>query len=347
MSSNIQRICGNDPELTELRLVEDLEAYCADISDLTDALKDNEVIEYVRLDRDFLPSIDDDAGLAKFFQAFGGLPALKEAQIWHAGIPVKFLADFLLAARGLEHLQLGCLDLEGTADDFESFSAALDGHPHLRSFCMHDFSLTNNAISIDGLIGTLATIPNLQIVKIEVTHSRRRSLVGSEAAAAKVSVSLRGEALANLCRCPTLEELYLNRLNLNLEDYAAFAASIKDAPVLKLLALPHCNLDDTACIALSEAIGQSKTLVKIDLSCNRLTDEGCVTLASGLEGNESVKFLRLWGNVKISNNGFDTVHEMLEKNCVLERVPLMTPKAFENRIDIDKVKQKKAQANAA
>lgn len=131
-------------------------------------------------------------------------------------------------------------------------------------------------------------------------------------------------------------------------SYAALAEAIKKAPVLKVFALPHCNLDDEACIKLSEAIGHSRTLEKIDMSCNRLTDEGCITLASGLKGNRSVKFLRLWGNVKISNAGFDAVREMLEQNCVLERVPLMTPKQFENGgIDVERVQKKSSQAHAA
>jgi len=345
--SIISQILSSDPELTELRLVEDIEAYTTDPSELTDALLENKIIDYVRLDRDFLPSmVPEDT--ASFFKAFGKLPNLKEAQVWHASIPVTVLADFLNAARGLEHLQFGCLDLDGTEADFALVSAALQGHPSLKSFSMHDFSLTaNDMVSLDGLIATLATIPNLSVVKLEVTHSRRRSLVGSEAAAKKVSVSLKGEALASLCRKDNLTELYLNRLNLSLDDYGAIGEAIKTAPNLKVLALPHCNLDDQACIAFSEAIGQSKTIEKIDLSCNRLTDEGCITLASGLKGNESVKFLRLWGNVKISNAGFDTVREMLEQSCNLERVPLMTPGKFENRIDADKVVMKQSQAHAA
>lgn len=71
-----------------------------------------------------------------------------------------------------------------------------------------------------------------------------------------------------------------------------------------------------------------------------------VTLASGLKGNNSVTFLRLWGNVKISNAGFDTVREMLEQNCVLERVPLMAP-SFGPKINADTIERKQKQAYAA
>lgn len=219
--SYVSRIRESDPELTELRLTEDIEAYTSDIQEMIEALKQNKVIEYVRLDRDFLPSMYVE-NQSDFFKAFGSLPALKEAQIWHASMPVTVLADFLTRAREkgkIEHLQLGCLDLQGDENDFALVSDSLKEHPTLQTFSMHDFSLSNCAISIDGLIATLATIPNLKVVKLEVTHQRRRSLVGSEAAAAKVSVSLRGSSLADLCSSSTLTELFLNRLNLNLEEY--------------------------------------------------------------------------------------------------------------------------------
>lgn len=349
MSTLVDQIRENSPDLTELRLAEEVEAYSPDVHDLISALQTNTVIDYVRLDRDFLPSMSSAEDTQSFFQAFGKLSNLKEAQIWHAAIHVSVLADFIKATYDhLEHLQLGCLDLAGNEQDFDVVAQALRGHPKLQSFCMSDFSLNNNSIVLDGLIETLSTLPQLAVVKLEVTHARRRSVVGSEAAAEKVSVSISGKALAVLCQAPCLEELYLNRLNLSHADFQALAQSIHAAPKLRMLALPHCNLDDEACIALAVAIGQSKTLQKIDMSCNKLTDEGCVTLASGLKGNASVTFLRLWGNVKISNAGFDAVREMLEQNnCVLERVPLMSPGiGYEPRINTDTV-ERKPQAHAA
>lgn len=341
--SIVEQIQMNDPELVELRLAEEPEAYSADTAELITALKNNTVIEYVRLDRDFLPGMEPEHA-KPFFEAFGSMANLKEAQIWHAAISVNILADFVTAAKGLEILQLGCLDLAGSEEDFATFSGALKGHPHLTNFSMSDFSLNNDSVCVDHLVETLATIPNLKVVKLEVSHARRRSVVGSEAAARKVTVNLSGKALAGLLRCPTLEELYLNRLNLSLMDYKAISEAIKTAPTLKVFALPHCNLDDQACIGLAVAIGESKSLKKLDFSCNKLTDEGCVTLASALKGNSSVSFLRLWGNVKVSNTGFDAIREMLEQNCVLERVPLMAPLGYEQRIE---PKQNRSQAHAA
>jgi Ran GTPase-activating protein (RanGAP) involved in mRNA processing and transport len=224
-----------------------------------------------------LPSLPEDA-CPGLFQAIGRLPALKEAHVKHAAIRVKVLSDFISSASGLEHLTLGCLALDGTSGDFDLVTQSLKGHPNLQTFCMSDFSLHDNDIVLDGFIETLSTIPNLQTVKLEVSHARRRSIVGSEAAAREVCVSISGKALANQARrAPKLRELVLNRLNLSHADFVALAEAIGVAPSLQVLGMPRCQIDDHAVIALAHAVGQSKTLQRIDMSCNKITDEGwCV-----------------------------------------------------------------------
>ena len=261
---------------------------------------------------------------AAFFKAAGKLPALVDAQFLHASMPVTVLAEFVKEARTVENLAFGCLDIEGSEEDFETVTKALENHPTLKTFSLSDFSLNDDTVIIDGLIESLATIPNLQTVKLEVTHSRRRSVVGSVAAAKKVKVSLSGNALAVLCGSPTLASLYLNRLNLDLDDYEALAKSIENSN-LKHLAIPHCNLTDESADHLAIAIGRNESLETLDLTCNNITDEGCVVIATALKDNTSLKLLRLWGNVKMSEAGLDTVCDMLDHHCSLERVPLMRP----------------------
>lgn len=340
-----ERIAANDPELQELRLTESPEAYCKNLHEFIDALRGNTTIDYVRLDRDFLPCMDDDFR-ADFFTAVGKLPALTEAHIWHASLPVTVLANFIKEATKLEYLELGCLEIEGSEEDFKVVSEAIKGHPCLEGFTMCDFSLHDDTVCIDGFVETLATIPNLKAVKLEVTHSRRRSIVGSEAAKKTVKVILNGSALASLVNTPSLTDLTLNRLNLKLDDYEALAEAIKTAPALKTLALPHCNLNDEGADHLARAIGANNTLEKLDLSCNSLSDEGCIVIATALKENSSIKMLRLWGNIKISNAGFDALVDMLQSNCTLERVPLMAPLEYKNKID-DRLVQNRASNRAA
>jgi Ran GTPase-activating protein (RanGAP) involved in mRNA processing and transport len=315
------------------------------LNDLIKALGNNTTIDYVRFDRDFLPCMDDDMR-GPFFNAVGKIPSLTEAHIWHASFPVKVLSDFINEARKLNYLELGCLEVEGNEQEFKEVEKAIKDHPSLTGFTMSDFSLRDETVVIDGLIETLATIPNLRQVKLEVTHSRRRSIVGSEAAAKTVKVLLNGKALAALLASPSVQDLTLNRLNLNLDDYEALATAIEKSPSLKNLSLPHCCVNDQAADHLARAIAANATLEKLDLSCNQLTDEGCIVIATALKENSSIKLLRLWGNVKISNAGFDALVDMLQSNCTLERVPLMAPSNYKSKIDARLV-HNRSQANKA
>lgn len=344
--SIVERIQSSDPELTDLRMTEVPEAYTNDVNALIESIKSNTVIQFVRFDRDFLPALSPEE-VADLFKAVGTLPSLKEILIWHAHLSAKSVADLIALSKDrIEHLQLGVLALEGTSADFQSVADALKGHSKLKSFDMSDFSLNDQSISIDPIIEALSTMPNLEKVKLEVTYQKRGSLVGHERAKEKVKVEVSGPALATLCRSGSLRELHLCRLTLNLNDLEALADAIQTAPSLKRIALPHCLLNDYNVSGIARAIGHSTSLETVDLSCNHITDEGCIAIATALKGNTSVKLLRLWGNVKISNAGFNALAEMLESNCVLERVPLMAPNDYRNRIDT-KVQQKTATNQAA
>lgn len=342
----VERIKNNDPELHDLRLTEIPEAYTNDMSLLIDALKQNTVIEFVRFDRDFLPGLKTEM-MGELFEAAGALPKLKETLIWHASLSMSVLAKFISAAHGLEHLQLGVLHLEGTQEDFAAIVKALEGHPNLRSFELSDFSMDESSISIDDLLKSLSRLPKLESVKMEISHQKRSSLVGSVAAAQKVKVHLSGEALAILVGSNSIKDLFISRLALSASDIKELASAIPSSPALKSLALTHCNLDDEACSAIAVAVHDCHKIESLDLSCNNISDEGCIAIATALTGNKSVKFLRLWGNVKISNAGFDALAEMLDKNTVLERIPLMAPGDYKNRIDAKLTQNRSAMGHAA
>jgi hypothetical protein len=137
MTSIVQQIKENDPELKEIRLAEDPLAYAPSVAEFCEALEANTEISFVRVDRDFLPCMNDD-DIGPFFEALGKLSSLTDAQIWHASVQVSILANFIKAAQHLEHLQLGCLELEGEHTDFGLINAAIEGHPTLKSFTMSD-----------------------------------------------------------------------------------------------------------------------------------------------------------------------------------------------------------------
>ena len=135
--SIVQQIKENDPDLKEIRLAEDPLAYAPTVAELCDALASNTEITYVRIDRDFLPCMNEE-DIEPFFDALSKLPALADAQIWHASVQVSILASFITAAKHLEHLQFGCLELEGEEKDFSLINEAIKGHPTLKTFAMSD-----------------------------------------------------------------------------------------------------------------------------------------------------------------------------------------------------------------
>jgi Ran GTPase-activating protein (RanGAP) involved in mRNA processing and transport len=184
-------------------------------------------------------------------------------------------------------------------------------------------------------------------VRLEVTYAKRSSLVGSVEAANQVKVSLSGKTLATLVGSHSLQQMHLSRLSLTSDDFKDFAAALATSPSLKSLYLPHCNINDTSGEYIAVALTQNNVLETVDLSCNKLSDEGCISIATALKGNSSVKCLRLWGNVKISNAGFDALADMLEHNCVLERVPLMAPIEYQDRMKGATAKNRKAATNQA
>ena len=331
--SIVERMHQNDPEFTELCLTEAPDVYSTSMEEFILALKQNTVIDYVRIDRDFLPNMSEDY-VAEFLTALGALPSLKEVHIWHASLSVQSLAGFFEQATNLELLEFGCIEFAGTPEDFRKLSDTIKVNASIRIFYMIDFSFSGDNGDINKIVESLACLPTLEVVKLEVTSSRRRSLCGSEAAMLRPSVQLSGLSLAALVKSKALRELQLNRMQLKLRDYEMLAAALNESPALTSLSIPNCELTDDACSSLAVAIANVNCRLKeIDFSCNKLSDEGCILIASALKGNTSVNMLRLWGNIKISNSGFLALVEMLEVNCHLERVPLMAPIEFGTKID--------------
>lgn len=328
----VETIRNTDDGLKELRLTENPEDYCADFSDLIDALQGNSTIEYVRMDRDFLPGMNSD-DMFTLLDTMGKLPMLKEIHILHAILSASAFENFLQQAENVEHIELGSVDIQGSPEDHECMRAAIASHKKLKSFMMLDFSVGIDG-TINEIIHSLAQVPTLQVVKLDVAHQRRRSIVGSEAAAIKPDSNIGSQALASLVRnALLLEELHLNRMTLQCNSFQDLALAIQEAPKLHTLGLTSCGLTDADCNQLATALAANCNLETLDLSCNKLSDEGCTLLASALTDNRHVKLLRLWGNMKISNAGFDALVDMLEHNCVLERLPLMAPSEYSTKIE--------------
>lgn len=106
-STLVERIASNDATLKELRLGETYTEYFADVGEIVSALSQNTVIDYVRIDRDFLPSLlGQPEKKAAVVTAIGKLPALRELRIMSGPVHANVLGLALSDASNLEYLEL-------------------------------------------------------------------------------------------------------------------------------------------------------------------------------------------------------------------------------------------------
>lgn len=105
--SLVERIANNEAGLTEIKLGDSAENYFADVTEIVDALSKNTIIDYVRIDREFLPSLlGEPAKKAAVVTAVGKLPALRELRIMSGPVHANVLGLALKDAVNLENLEL-------------------------------------------------------------------------------------------------------------------------------------------------------------------------------------------------------------------------------------------------
>lgn len=103
----LERIANNDPVLKEISLGDAADKYFSDVSEMVAALELNTVIDYVRVDRDFLPSLlGQPEKKAAVVSAIGRLPALRELRIMSGPVHANVLGKALTDAHNLENLEL-------------------------------------------------------------------------------------------------------------------------------------------------------------------------------------------------------------------------------------------------
>ena len=105
--SLLKRIANNDPTLKEISLGDSADKYFHDVSEMVAALGSNTVIDYVRVDREFLPSLlGQPEKKAAVVNAIGKLPALRELRIMSGPVHANVLGIALTDAVNLENLEL-------------------------------------------------------------------------------------------------------------------------------------------------------------------------------------------------------------------------------------------------
>jgi hypothetical protein len=162
--SILERLRRNDPELTELRLVERPEMYFSDLNELIEALDGCTYINYVRLDRNFVLSSDQKDAL---LQQIGKLESLEELHVWSGTYHVLSLANVVEQASNLKVLDMGRIVLEGDFEDFRDFGLAFYKHS-IEAFLMTDIVIPNHQdVNFDSVVRRVIAAPCLNVLKLD------------------------------------------------------------------------------------------------------------------------------------------------------------------------------------
>jgi hypothetical protein len=153
-----------------------------------------------------------------------------------------------------------------------------------------------------------------------------------------------------MLRSQTIQDLYLSRLGLGADHFAAVAEALPVNESLKTLDLfgnnienssiiliaealeknefletlvlpcPQEDLSNTSCAAISAALKANSSLVTFNLPRSNLNDDGLWHIAQGLTLNKSVKKIEVGVSKDVGDKGLEALTAMLEKNYDLERL---------------------------
>lgn len=335
MSPLIEQITANDPTFKELKLGESAEKLFGDVSEIVEALGQNTHIDYVRIDRDFLPSLlGEPEKKAAVVKAIGKLPALRELRIMTGPVHANVLGEALQDASNLENLELGAVNLKGSVEDFKILEEALHGHQTLAKFALANFTVDRDDVSLNELVKALGSMPALKVVNLEVSK--------------EASAHMDGDAFATLFDSSILEELRIVGFRLYPQHYDLIKESLKEPQCsLKKITLNRVGMANPCSMRMSEGLAVNCHLEVLDLSRNNIGDEGAIALANSLKQNKNLKHLRLWDNKDIGNEGYQALCEMLSDNSTLEKIDTPLGVSNEYCVKIGEVLKDKARAAIA
>ena len=252
-------------------------------------------------------------------------------------IPTAVFAQTLRRAQKLQKVYLFRVGLGGNQADMDTLADSVASHSSLRDVRIGGFHLTDENVTIDGLVAGLARTATLEVVSLQLSGSLRAIPCGAA-------------ALRDLLASRSISDLYLSRLGLaeihlaeiadalaindTLRSLDLFGNNIENKHIVRLaqglaqntsletlvLPCPSTDLSVEACKAISQALQTNTTLVTFNLPRSNLSDEGMVQLAQGLTVNKTLKKIEVGVSKTVGNEGIDALTAMLEQNYQLERV---------------------------
>jgi len=121
------------------------------ISLFFDALESNTSIETIRLEKDFIGDLRNDAR-SKLLYSIGQVKSLKEITLCDGLLQINDIAKMISNAKNLRALRLKSLILQGIASDFDACESALMQHGSIKEFEIDNCSAAIEDISLEKLV---------------------------------------------------------------------------------------------------------------------------------------------------------------------------------------------------
>jgi hypothetical protein len=308
----------NDPSIFELSL-----DAASDIGGFTVAIQSlSSMVREVRVDlyNSFTARWGED-GVAELFDSLGRIPELRQLEfyglrIFPYQVPIAMIRRTLARATKLHEICLVGIQVSGEPRDFETFADTLKDHPSLKSFCLDNCRLENEARGPsldDGIIPVLVQLPTLEKV---VIRAMERSVWGT----------VNCKSVELLCASPTLKKLELFAFSPCCSNFMKVMAqslqkhSNKSQLVQLSVAGSLGGLEGVK--AISQMLHTNKTLRAVELHMRGRSDEdevGIIELSKSLTHNKTLTKFQLHGTTD-RHGSWDARNaflEMLQSNYTL------------------------------
>ncbi|CAB9505233.1 expressed unknown protein [Seminavis robusta] len=296
----------------------------SNVTDFTRALASNSTVKEVSIFCEFLM---DESWLSqevwRLFRTLGRLPKL-ERIVWDFigsdgdKLPVSLLAATIRNASKLQVLELSCVHLTGSLDDFQTFSQALRQKPKLQKLHIYACYLSeeyrdSSRYILGPVLEEMARLPNLQDALITALDFNSLGRLSSE-------------SLGNLLHLsPKLRNLVLGEFALDDQHLVAMSVALENKRTLKELSF-GCELGAPGAEALCNILRSNSNVSSLETLHVHLAyldgGEGHhVSIANALRENDVLKRFSLFGSSgNLTNNAFQAFVDMMETNYTLEEV---------------------------
>lgn len=300
----------------------------SDLGDITRAIRANTTVTSVSI---FSEYIEDDwltLDVWRAFRAVGQLPNLERLKFDYIGsdgdeLPVFVISAIVQAATKLVRLELSCVQLTGTREQFNEFSLTLRQARSLQKVHIYasyaKLSLTaaeeeeeqdSWQYMLNACVGEIAGLENLEDVLITALDFGSLGKISSASLGLLIGTST------------SLKRLVLGEFELNDEHIVAMAVALEENRTLKEISF-GCDLGAEGGDALAKMLHSNQVLEMLHIHLASLDggEEHHCALAGALRHNSVVRQFSLYGTTGSTTHKTQEAYiKMLETNYSLEEL---------------------------